>query len=80
MDDLDVYEVESIIDFQAPRVWQMFKYMVKWKGWPHEYNTKEPVEHLEGSEEAIWTFHEQDPGKPHSAGYVYRLPSLQELA
>ena len=80
MDDLDVYEVESIIDSQAPHDWQKFKYLVKWKGWPHEYNTKKPVEHLEGFEEAIWTLHEQYPGKPRPAGYVHRPPSLQELA
>ena len=80
MDDSDVYEVENIIDSQAPRGWQKFKYLVKWKGWLHEYNTKEPVEHLESSEEAIWTFHEQYPGKQHPAGYVHRPPSLQELA
>ena len=80
MDDLDVYEVESIVDSQAPCGQQKFKYLVKWEGWPHEYNTKEPVEHLEGSEEAIWMFYEQYPGKPLPAGYVHRPPSLQELA
>ena len=26
MDDLDIYEVESIIDFQAPLGWQKFMY------------------------------------------------------
>ena len=80
MNDLDVYEVKSIIDSQAPRGCQKFKYLVKQKSWPHEYNTKESVEHLEGSEKVIWTFHEQYPGKPCSAGYVHRSPSLQELA
>ena len=53
MDDLDVYKIKSIIDSQASRGWQKFKYLVKWKGWPHEYNTKKPMVHLEGSEEAI---------------------------
>ena len=53
MDDSDVYEVESIINSQVSRGWQKFKYLVKWKGWPHKYNTKELVEHLEGFEEAI---------------------------
>ena len=32
MNDSDVYEVESIIDSQASRGWQKFKYLVKWKG------------------------------------------------
>ena len=79
MDDSDVYEVKSIIDSQAPRGRQKFKYLVKWKGWLHEYNIKELVKHLEGSEEAIWTFQEQYPGKPRLASYVHRPPSLQEL-
>ena len=46
MDDPDIYEVESIIDSEAPQGRQAFKYLVKWKGWPHKYNTKEPVENL----------------------------------
>ena len=37
------------------------------------------MEHLKGSEEAIWTFHEQYPGKPRSASFVHKPPSLQEL-
>ena len=78
MDNSDVYKVQSIINSQALRGRQKFKYLIKWKGWPHEYNTKEPVEHLEVSEEAIWTFHEQYPGKPRLAGYVHKPPSLQE--
>ena len=78
-DDLDVHEVKSIIDFQAPHGWQKFKYLVKWKSWPYEYNTRKLVEHLEGSEEAIWMFHEQYLGNPRLAGYVHRLPSSQEL-
>ena len=80
MDDSDIYEIKSIINSQAPRGGQKFKYLVKWKGWPHEYNTKKPVEHLEGSEEAIWRFHEQYPGKPRPTGYVHRPLSLQKLA
>ena len=62
MDNPNVYKVESIIDSQAPCGQQKFKYLVKWKGWSYEYNTKEPVELLEGSKEAIWTFHEQYSG------------------
>ena len=80
MDDPDVYKVKSIMDSQAQCGQQKFKYLVKWKDWPHEYNIKEPVEHLEGFEEVIWMFHEQYPGKPRLAGYVHRPPSLQELA
>ena len=49
MDDPDIYKVESILDSQALRGRQGFKYLVKWKGWPHKYNTKEPVENLTDS-------------------------------
>ena len=80
MNDPDIYEVESILDSQAPRGRQGFKYLVKWKGWPHKYNTKEPVENLTDSQEAIWTFNELYPEKPYPADYIHRLPSLQELA
>ena len=80
MDNPDVFEVENIIDFQTSCNWQKFKYLVKWKGWPHEYISKKPVEHLEELEEAIWTFYKQYTGKPRPAGYVHRHPSLQELA
>ena len=80
MNDPDVYKVKSIINSQVSCCQQKFKYLVKWKDWPHEYNTQEPVEHLEGPEKAMWTFHEKYPGKPHPAGYVHRLSSLQELA
>ena len=80
MDDPDIYEVKSILDSQAPQDRQGFKYLVKWKGWPHEYNTKEPVENLTDFYKAIWTFHELYSEKPQPANYIHRLPSLQELA
>ena len=53
MNNLDIYEIKSIIDSQALCGRQKLKYLVKWKGQSHEYNTKEPVEHLKGSEKAI---------------------------
>ena len=49
MDDPDIYEVESILDSQALQGRQGFKYLVKWKGSPHKYNTKELVENLTDS-------------------------------
>ena len=48
IDDPDVYRIKSIIGFQIQHKWQKFKYIVKWKEWPHKYNTKKPVAHLEG--------------------------------
>ena len=49
MDDTDIYEVENILDSQAPWGRQGFKYLVKWKGWLYKYNIKEPVENLTDS-------------------------------
>ena len=53
MNNPDIYEVENILDFQAPQGRQGFKYLVKWKGWPYKYHTKEPVENLTDFQEAI---------------------------
>ena len=53
MDDPDIYEIENILDSQAPQGKQGFKYLVKWKGWPHKYNIKEPIENLIDFQEAI---------------------------
>ena len=79
MDESDIYEVKSILVSQAPRGRQGFKYLIKWKGWPHEYNTKVLVENLTDSQKAIWTFHELYPEKSRPADYIHRLPSLQEF-
>ena len=78
-DDPDIYEIESILDSQTPQGRQGFKYLVKWKGWPHEYNTKEPVKNLTDFQEAIWTFHELYLKKLRLANFIHRFPSLQEL-
>ena len=80
MNDPNIYEIKSILNSQASRGRQGFKYLVKWKGWPHKYNTKEPVENLTDSQEAILTFHKLYPEKPRPADYIHLLPSLQELA
>ena len=80
MDNSDIYEVESILDSQTSQGRQGFQYLVKWKGWSHKYNTKEPVENLTDFQEAIWTFHELYPEKSCLANYIHRLLSLQKLA
>ena len=53
VDNSDIYEVESIIDSYSLWGQQKFKYLVKWKSWPHEFNTKKLVKHLTNWEEVI---------------------------
>ena len=53
INDLDIYEVKSIIDFCASWSQQKFKYLVKWNGWPNEFNTKDPVKYLTNCAEVI---------------------------
>ena len=38
--------MESIIDSYTSHSKQNFKNLVKWKDWPHKFNSKELVEHL----------------------------------
>ena len=53
INNLDTYELESIIDSYALQDQQKFQNLVKWKNWPYEFNTKELVEHLTNYEEVI---------------------------
>ena len=42
VDDIDVYEVESLMDHRNSSVGEGVEYFVKWKGFPPEANTWEP--------------------------------------
>ena len=42
LDDIDVYEVESLMDHRNSSVGEGVEYFVKWKGFPPEANTWEP--------------------------------------
>ena len=53
VDNLDIYKVESIINSYSLQNQQKFYYMVKWKCWPHIFNTKKLVKHLTNYIEAI---------------------------
>ena len=53
IDDPNTYKVESIIDSYTLQGQQKFRYLVKWKGWPNKFNTKEPIKHLTNCSEAI---------------------------
>jgi hypothetical protein len=50
------FEVEAILDSRQQN--QQIKYLVKWKGYPHEENTWEPTEHLENSQIILEKYHQ----------------------
>ena len=45
----DVYEVECILASRKTPTGR--KYLVKWKGWPDDQNTWEPIENVDAKEE-----------------------------
>ena len=49
------YEVESILDKRIVK--GETKYLVRWKGWPEEYDKWEPEENLEGAPDLLKEFH-----------------------
>ena len=56
------YEVEYIKDSRLTR--GGLQYLVKWKGYPHEECTWEPLKNLEKSKDAIKEFHQKHPSAP----------------
>jgi len=53
-DPPDEWEVEEILDKR--RIKNTIQYLVKWAGWPSEYNTYEPAIHLENAPQAVASF------------------------
>ena len=53
-DPPDEWEVEEILDKR--RIKNTIHYLVKWAGWPSEYNTYEPAIHLENAPQAVASF------------------------
>jgi hypothetical protein len=49
------YEVEAILDKKTVK--GKTKYLVRWKGWPEDYDKWEPEEHLEGAPDLLREFH-----------------------
>ena len=50
------YEVEKIVDTRRLDVKKQREYLVKWVNYSEEYNTWEPVDHLERSQELLYEF------------------------
>ena len=53
-DPQDEWEVEEVLDKQ--KVKDTIHYLVKWTGWPSEYNSYEPANHLENAPQAITAY------------------------
>ena len=56
------YEVEEILDSRI--INNNIEYLVKWKGYPPEENTWEPLKHLENCQKVREEFHQRNPGRP----------------
>lgn len=53
-DEQDDWEVEEVLDRR--RIKDTVHYLVKWATWPSEYNSYEPISHLEKAPEAVAAF------------------------
>ena len=53
-DPQDEWEVEEVRDKQ--RIKGIIHYLIKWAGWPSEYNSYEPASHLTNAPKAIANF------------------------
>jgi hypothetical protein len=58
-DNEEHYEVEEILDSKKRR--NKTRYLVKWTGFGHEENTWEPIENLQGAQEALQAFRNKRP-------------------
>ena len=50
-DPQDEWEVEKVLDKRKIR--DEIRYLVKWTGWPSEYNSYEPVDYLTNAPKAV---------------------------
>ena len=62
IDDIDEYEVETILDSRKYR--NQYQYLVKWKGYDEGHHSWEPASNLANSPELIETFHKAYPSAP----------------
>jgi hypothetical protein len=55
IDDEEEWEVEDIVTHQGEGTDR--RYLVKWSGWPVEYNTWEPSDHLRNAQQLLRRYH-----------------------
>jgi len=53
-DPQDEWEVEEVLEKR--KIKDTIHYLVKWTGWPSEYNSYEPANHLENAPQAITAY------------------------
>ncbi|KAJ3182120.1 hypothetical protein HDU85_003162 [Gaertneriomyces sp. JEL0708] len=71
----ETYEVERILSHKVKNGVEL--YLVKWKGWGDEDNTWEPVENLEGAEDALREFWKRNK-RVHGGGKVVKKAGKRE--
>lgn len=65
IDDHEEYVVSAILDSKfTNRRKRKVLYLIQWEGYSDEYNTWEPLEHLNNSLSLVHSFHDRNPGKP----------------
>ena len=64
-DPEDEWEVEEVLD--EKRTKDIVYYLVKWTGWPSEYNSYEPVAYLTNAPQAIVSFERKRKRKADKA-------------
>src|SRR5690606_34362405 len=57
------YEVEKILDSMLDDDGKI-KYLVKWKNFPHDDNTWEPLRNLKNCQQLVAQFHRRNPDRP----------------
>ena len=66
--DMPEWEVEYIKDSRLRG--RSLQYLVKWKGYPHEESTWEPVSNLQHAAEAVSDFHRKHPSAPRQISFL----------
>ena len=56
-DPQDEWEVEEVLDQR--KIKNTAHYLVKWVGWPSEYNSYEPASHLVNASRAVAAFEQK---------------------
>ena len=68
---LDEWEVEEVLDKR--KIKDTIHYLVKWTGWPSEYNSYEPANHLENAPQAITAYENKLKRKRSKGGNWQQL-------